>query len=184
MKWTIRKAVPAQRTPGPKTGLGPLLFCTLVWTGLGMAVCMTTFLISTIPVSPGWGRLIPGWLSLAGLLLAITAVPLCALIPLPLLTFGRRRLRRKARVSRRWEVAWNAAASGSVAVEATFLFRLARFLHLGVTAQTAGLAEPSWHSLSFAIAYSIVGLLMAGVLIAAGRSGQGAAPSQSLQPLV
>lgn len=93
-------------------------------------------------------------------------IPACALIPLPLLISVRRLLRRRIRASRNWVAAWTIAASAGVAIEGTFMWRLAENL----TTPFANLPTPSWHALYFGVGYLAVGIGMALALAGAGWS--------------
>jgi hypothetical protein len=139
---------------------------TLAWALLAVAACVTTFAISTIPAPMPNGRDIPLWLECCEALLAIMMIPACALIPVPLLVYVQRLLRRRVRVSRSWVKAWTIAASAGVTIEGLFLWRLVRSL----TTPFANLPAPSWHALLFGVGYLVVGLAMTLVLAGAGRS--------------
>jgi hypothetical protein len=144
----------------------PVLW-TLAWTALASAACLTTFAISAIPAPMPDGRDIPLWLECCEALLAITMIPACAVIPVPLLIHVRR-LFRRARIGRsgRWAAAWTISASAAVAVEALFLWRLTRNL----TTPYANLPAPSWHALLFGIGYLAAGTAMTFVVAGAGRA--------------
>jgi hypothetical protein len=141
---------------------------TLAWALLAVAACVTTFAISTIPAPTPDGRDIPLWLECCEALLAITMIPACALIPVPLLIYVRRLLRRRIRVSHGWVAAWNIAGSAGVTIEGIFMWRLVRNL----TTPFANLPVPSWHALFFGIGYIVVGTAMTLVLAGAGRSAK------------
>jgi hypothetical protein len=74
-------------------------------------------------------------------------LPLCAIIPAPLLVAGGIHLRR-AGASRPWTPAWAAAAAAGLGTETLFLVRLAHMLGTPFF----NLPQPSWHALDFAIA--------------------------------
>lgn len=142
---------------------------TAGWALLGGGACATTFAISTIPAPLPDGRQISLILGALEVLLAIVMVPLCALIPIPLLVAGRRYLSRSAHATRQRIAAWSLVASACVAVEALFLFRL---VHLLCEAGTglANLPHPSWHAFAFSIGFLAVGASMTYVLIGARKS--------------
>lgn len=167
-----RNTRPGQGTPHETLAMGPCPFLAAGWALLGGAASAAAFAISTIPAPPPWGRAysIPLWLEVTQALLAIIMVPVCAVIPVPLLITGRRRLRGAVKASLSWNSAWTAAASAAVLVEAMFLYRLARLLLM--LGSFPNLPTPSWHALAFAIAYITAGLMMVFVLMAAGESGK------------
>lgn len=163
----------ASITPLPESGQAqsrpPRRFCLSLavgWGLLGAAACANTFVISTIPAPLPDGRSIPFALQAAEALLALTMVPLCLLIPVPLLIAGRNYLRRSVPATRRWVTAWSAVAAACAGIEALFLFRLALFFG----SAGPGLPHPSWHALAFAIGFLAVGTAMTYVLINAGRT--------------
>jgi hypothetical protein len=112
------------------------------------------------------GREIPSWLGGCEALLAITMIPACALIPVPLLIHVRR-LFRCSRIggSGGWVAAWTISASAAISVEALFLWRLTRNL----TTPYANLPTPSWHALLFGLGYLAAGTAMTFVVAGAGR---------------
>jgi hypothetical protein len=154
----------AQRRPAT-VAIRPWLLFTAGWAVLGCAACLTTFAISTIPALTPLGSNIPQWLEDAEGLLVVTMVPVCVLIPVPLLISGRRLLGRRISAGKPWVTAWTVAASAGVFIESLFVWRL---ILIVVTA--SNLPTPSWHALAFAIAYLVVGTAMALVLVGAGRS--------------
>jgi len=86
-------------------------------------------------------------------------LPLCTLIPVPLLIAGRRCLRR-SRAGTRRVAAWTAVASAGIAVEALFWLRFYIF-----ETRSRWLYHPSWHALELSAGFLIVGAAMAGVLL-------------------
>lgn len=139
------------------------------WALLGAAACATTFAISTIPGPLPDGRSISFVLEAAEALLAVAMVPLCMLIPVPLLIAGRKYLRRSAHARQRWVTAWTAAASACIGIEVLFLSRLA-FLVGAMATGFPNLPQPSWHALAFAIGFLIVGAAMTYILISPRRT--------------
>jgi hypothetical protein len=142
------------------------------WSLLGSAACLTTFAVSTIPAPMPDGRYIATWLAGVEAVLAITMIPACALIPVPLLAFVRHLLRGAIRASRVWVAAWAMTAASGVAVEGLFVWRLARFL----AAPFANLPAPSWHALYFGIGYLLTGTAMMLTLAGVSRSAGTARP--------
>ena len=141
---------------------------TLAWALLASAACLTTFAISTIAAPMPDGRTIPVWLECGEALLGVTMIPVCALIPVPLLLHGRGVLGRRIRASPVWVTFWTIAASAAVAIECLFLWRLVRNL----ATPFANLPNPSWHAVYFGIGYLVVGLAMMVILAGAGRSAR------------
>jgi hypothetical protein len=105
-------------------------------------------------------------------------LPLCALIPVPLLIAGRRHLRRSLAGSRR-VAAWTAIASVGIAVETLFWVRLVRLVGSSVDFRFLP-DHPSWHALAFSAGFLSVGAAMAGVLLGAPRAGLGAVLGHSV----
>jgi hypothetical protein len=93
-------------------------------------------------------------------------LPLCTLIPVPLLVAGRRYLRRSLAGTPR-VAAWTAVASAGIAVEVLFWLWLG-FSHVG---RFPLLPDPSWHALDFSVGFLIVGAAMAGVLLGVPSPG-------------
>jgi hypothetical protein len=139
---------------------------TACWALLGAGACASTFAISTIPAPLPDGRPIPALLLVLDGLLALAMVPLCLLVPVPLLLVGRRYLRDSAQVAPKWRRAWTVAASAGIGVEALFAVRLARSFR-AAQAGFAGLGQPSWHALAFSIGFLVAGAAMSLVLIGA-----------------
>jgi hypothetical protein len=99
-------------------------------------------------------------------------LPVCTVIPVPLLIAGRRHLRRSLAGTRR-VAAWTAVASAGIAVEALFWLRLIHLL--GSSIDFRFLPDyPSWHALDFSAGFLIVGAAMTVVLLSA--------PSPESQP--
>jgi hypothetical protein len=151
-------------------------FCVslaLVWSLLGASVCGLLFVASLIPQHgsyPTYSRSLPVGLNDTGVVLTLFMVPLCMLIPVPLLIAGRRYLRCSHAGTRR-VAAWTAVASAGIAVEALFLLRLYDFMTF-----SHWLYPRSWHALELSVGFLIVGAAMASVLLgnqARGRSGRG-----------
>lgn len=165
-----RSTATGQGARGATLAAGLWLVLAAGWALLGTAACATTFVISTIPAPPPWGRAYttPFWLQATELLLALIMIPACAAIPVPLLVLARRRIA-AARTSPFWLRAWTAAASAAVLVEAVFLYRLALMLR-----PFQNLPTRDWHALAFAIAYAVAGLVIILVLIAARQSSKAA----------
>jgi hypothetical protein len=86
-------------------------------------------------------------------------LPLCTLMPVPLLIAGRRYLRRSLAGTRRI-AAWTAAASASIAVEAVFWLRVYLFV-----SGPRWVYPRSWHALELSVGFLIVGAAMTGVLL-------------------
>ena len=171
----LRRRVPARRL---------CVSLAAVWSLLGAGVCAVAFVNSLITAPwPAASRptavLLVLELTLA--VLGLCMLPVCTLIPVPLLIAGRRHLRRSLAGTRR-VAAWTAIASAGVAVEALFWLR---FIHLlGSSTDFRFLPDyPSWHALDFSARFLIVGAAMTGVLLsgtgdevddraAAARSGR------------
>jgi hypothetical protein len=145
-------------------------FCVslaVVWSLLGASTCAVLFAVSLIPEQRGvcakgvfcYARSVPFGLKVAGGVLEVCMLPLCMLIPVPLLFAGRGCLRRSLAGTRR-VAAWTTVASAGVAVEAVFLLRLYYFLNSG-----RWLYPRSWHLLELAVGFLIVGVAMTGVLL-------------------
>jgi len=152
-----------------------LHFCLSVaagWALLGATACALTFAISNIPAPVPDGRSIPGGLYLGEIVLAAFMLPLCAIIPAPLLVAGCIHLRR-ARASLPWTSAWAAAAAVGLGTEARFLVRFAHML----STPFYNLPQPSWHALDFAIAFTAAGVVMASALISATWSASRRTPA-------
>ena len=95
-------------------------------------------------------------------------LPVCTLLPVPLMVTGYTYLLRSARAARRWRSAWIAAAGASIAVEAVFWFRLGNLFLSG----GPGLGYMDWHALGFSASFLVAGGMMAFVLIGATRSAK------------
>lgn len=168
----------ASSSPLPGSGQRPPFqapsrrFCLCLaagWALLGAAACATTFVISTIPGPLPDGRSIPFVLAAAEALLAVAMVPLCMLIPVPLLIAGRNYLRRSAHAAQRWVTAWTAAAAACIGIEVLFLSRLASLFGAMATG-FPNLPHPSWHALAFAAGFLIAGAAMTYILIKPRRT--------------
>jgi hypothetical protein len=142
------------------------LYLTAGWSVLGAGACATTFYISMVPAAP-----LPGGREISNLAFfsatAVTAwiVPVCTLIPVPLLIAGRVYLLRTAAGKWHWADIWTVLASAAVLLEAFFWVRLVRFLRR----PGAGLTF-TWHAADFAIGFLALGVCMAAALITASRS--------------
>jgi hypothetical protein len=101
----------------------------------------------------------PHGLKVAGGVLEACMLPLCTLIPVPLLIAGRRYLRRSLAGTRR-VTAWTVAASAGIAVEAVFWLRVYLFV-----SGPRWLFPHSWHALELSAGFLIAGAAMAGVLL-------------------
>jgi hypothetical protein len=144
-----------------------------VWSLLGAGLCAVIFAVSLVPQtgsSPYYVRSVPSVLNAAFSALEVCMLPLCTLIPVPLLIIGRRYLRR-SRAGTRRVAAWTAVASVGIAVEALFWFRVYRFV-----AGPRWLFGPSWHALGLSIGFLIVGVAMAGVLLGTPSSASPSVP--------
>lgn len=144
---------------------------TAGWALLGSAACGFTFIISLIPGPAAYGRSLPPGLWFTELAIAVVMLPLCALIPLPLLISGHAYLCAAAGAGTRWPAIWTATASASVAVEVLFWIRLVHLLEPGFPS----LPDPSWHALAFSVGFLAVGGAMSWVLIRATRPAPSAA---------
>jgi len=162
---------PAPRPePGRLSSPGRLcLGLTACWALLGAGACASTFVISTIPAPLPDGRSIPALLFVTEELLALAMVPLCLLVPVPLLVVGRSYLRDSARAAPPWVRAWAVAVSAGIGVEALFVVRLAHFFGAAETS-FADLGQPSWHALAFSIGFLAAGAAMCLVLASARRA--------------
>jgi hypothetical protein len=132
------------------------------WSLLGASTCAVIFAVSLIPEQgsyPYYSRSVPFGLNAAGGVLEVCMLPLCTLIPVPLLIAGRRCLRRSLAGTRR-VAAWTAVASAGIAVEALFWLRLYLFV-----SRSRWLYDPSWHALELSVGFLIAGAAMAGVLL-------------------
>jgi len=144
------------------------------WSLLGASVCAIAFANSLItapwPASEPTAVLLVLELALA--VLGLCMLPVCTVIPVPLLIAGRRHLRRSLAGTRR-VAAWTAVASAGIAVEALFWLRLIHLL--GSSIDFRFLPDyPSWHALDFSAGFLIVGAAMTVVLLSA--------PSPESQP--
>jgi hypothetical protein len=162
----LRRGVPARRL---------CVSLAAAWSLLGASVCAIAFATSLITAprpAPEPGKAVLLALELALAVLGLCMLPLCALIPVPLLIAGRRHLRRSPAGTRR-VAAWTAIASAGIAVEALFWLRLIHLLGSSVDFRFLP-DHPSWHALDFAAGFLIVGAALAGVLLSA--------PSPQSQP--
>jgi len=154
----LRRRVPARKL---------CVSLAAVWSLLGASVCAIAFANSLITApwpAPG-PKSVLLVLELALAVLGLCMLPLCTLIPVPLLIAGRRHLRRSLAGTRR-VATWTAIASAGIAVEALFWLRL--ILLLGSSIDFRFLPDyPSWHALDFSAGFLIVGVAMAGVLLSA-----------------
>jgi hypothetical protein len=157
------QAAAAMPTPS-KAGSGwrtSRKFCVglaVVWSLLGAGLCGVIFAISLIPEQESYPyhiRSVPHGLVVAAAVLEACMLPLCTVIPVPLLTAGRRCLRRSPAGPRRI-TAWTAAASAGIAVEALFWYRVLFFVWI---------YPRSWHALELCVGFLVAGAAMAGVLL-------------------
>lgn len=152
--------VPSKAGSGWRTSRKFCVSLAAGWSLLGASTCAVEFAYSLVPEQgPYYVRSVPYALDAAGTVLLVCMLPLCALIPVPLLIIGRRYLRRSLAGTRR-AAAWTAVASASITVEALFWLRL----YLNVSGPR-WLSYPSWHALEFAAGFLIAGVAMAGVLL-------------------
>ena len=164
----LRRRVPARK-----------LCVTLAtaWSLLGASVCALAFAISLITApwpAPESSKAVLLVLELALAVLGLCMLPLCTLVPVPLLIAGRRHLRRSRAGT--WRVAaWTAIASAGIAVQVLFWLRFV--ILLGSSVDFRFLPDyPSWHSLDFSVGFLIVGAAMAGVLLSAPSPESQSAP--------
>jgi len=137
------------------------------WSLLGASTCAVLFAISLIPEQgsyPYYIRSVPFGLNATGTVLTAFMVPLCTLIPVPLLIAGRRYLRHSLAGTRR-VAAWTVVASAGIVVEALFWYRL--YVYVAVF---RWLTHSSWHALELSVGFLIVGAAMAGVLLGVPES--------------
>ena len=147
--------------------LGPLVprqFCislAAVWSLLGASLCAVIFAVSLIPPeSYAYHiRSVPHGLTIATAVLEACMLPLCTVIPVPLLTAGRRYLRLSLAGTRR-VAAWQVAASAGIVVEALFWFRLLLFVE-----GPRWVFPRSWHALEPCVGFLVIGAAMIGVLL-------------------
>jgi hypothetical protein len=132
---------------------------TAVWSLLGAVTCALLFAVSLIPIQPGYVRSVPAGLNYTGGVIGACMLPLCMLIPVPLLIAGRRYLRRSQARTRR-VMGWTASASAGTLVEALFLFKL--FHH------DALIPYRSWHVLELSVGFLAAGAAMAIALLGTG----------------
>jgi hypothetical protein len=154
--------VPSQAGSGSETSRKFCVSLAAVWSLLGASTCAVIFAVSLIPETgsyPSYARSVPHGLVVVGAVLEACMLPLCALIPVPLLIAGLRHLRRSHAGTRR-VAAWTAVASAGIAVEALFWLPLYYFSIGG-----RWLYPRSWHALELSIGFLIVGVAMAGVLL-------------------
>jgi hypothetical protein len=154
----LRRRVPARKL---------CVSLAAAWSLLGASVCAMAFANSLItapwPASEPTAVLLV--LELALSVLGLCMLPVCTLIPVPLLIAGRRHLRRSLAGTRR-VAAWTAVASAGIAVEALFWLRLIHLL--GSSIDFRFLPDyPSWHALDFSAGFLIVGAAMTVVLLSA-----------------
>ncbi len=146
-----------------------------VWSLLGASACAVAFANSLTAApwpAPGPSKPVLVGLELALAVLGLCMLPVCTLIPVPLLIAGRRHLRRSLAGTRR-VTAWTAVAAAGIAVEALFWLRLVH--RLGSSTDFHFLPDyPSWHALAFSAGFLVVGAGLAGVLLSA--------PSAERQP--
>jgi hypothetical protein len=136
------------------------------WALIGAAACAVTFVVSAIPAPVPDGRSIPLFLQIIEAAFALSMLPFCTLVPIPLLITGHKYLLRSARAAWGWRAAWITAAGASIAVEVEFWFRFVSLLVSG----SPGLSYMDWHALDFSASFLAVGGAMAFVLIGATRS--------------
>jgi hypothetical protein len=132
------------------------------WSLLAASTCAVIFAVSLLPEQgsyPDYIRSVPYGLDVAGTVLEVCMLPLCTLIPVPLLIAGRRYLRRSL-AGTWWATAWTAVASMGIAVEALFWLLLYHFV-----SGSRWLYPRSWHALELSVGFLIVGVAMAGILL-------------------
>jgi hypothetical protein len=154
----LRRRVPAR---------GLCVSLAAAWSLLGASVCAIAFANSlvTAPWPAAESKSVLVALELALAVLGLCMLPLCTLVPVPLLIAGRRHLRRSLAGTRR-VAAWTATASAGIAVEALFWIRLIHLLSSSIDFRFLP-DYPSWHALDFSAGFLIVGAAMAGVLLSA-----------------
>lgn len=154
--------VPSKAGSGRRTSRKFCVGLAVAWSLLGAGLCGLIFAVSLIPEQgsyPDPARSVPHGLVVAGAVLEACMLPLCTVIPVPLLRAGRRCLRRLLARPRR-VAAWTAAASAGIAVEALFWLRLFLFAD-----GPRWIYPRSWHALELCIGFLVAGAAMAGVLL-------------------
>ena len=154
--------VPSKTGSGWGTSRKSCLGLAAGWSLLGAGLCAVTFAISLVPETgsyPNYIQSVPFGLNAAEAVLEACMLPLCTLIPVPLLIAGRRYLRSSLAGKRR-VTAWTTAASAGIAVEALFWLRLCHFV-----AGSRWLSDPSWHALELTAGFLIAGATMTGILL-------------------
>jgi uncharacterized membrane protein YhaH (DUF805 family) len=136
---------------------------------LGAGRCAYLFAVSTQPVTipddpPVLG---PPWLSGAGFLLVFVLAAPWALLPVPLLAVGVRRLRQVPPAGWRWCAAWVAAVSAAAGLE---VLAVTRYAQPWVSPAYLGPAVVNWVALAESAGFLVAGLVMLAVLTAAQRS--------------
>lgn len=153
--------VPSRAGSGWWTSRGFCVSLATVWPLLGAGLCAVLFAVSLVPEQGPDIRSVPRGLNDACGVLEACMLPLCTLIPVPLLIAGRRFLRRSLAGTRRLAV-WTAVASAGIAVEAVFWLRVYLFM-----SGPRWLSPHSWHALELSAGFLIVGVAMAWVLLGA-----------------
>jgi hypothetical protein len=136
---------------------------------LGAAGCAYLFAVSTQPVTipddpPVLG---PPWLGGVAILLVFALAVPWALLPVPLLIVGIRRLRQVPPAGRRWCAAWVAAVSAAAGLEVLAVTRSAQ---PWVSPAYLGPAVVNWAALAESAGFLVAGLVMLAVLTAAQRT--------------
>jgi hypothetical protein len=93
--------VPSKAGSGWGTSRKFCVSLSAVWSLLGASTCAVLFAVSLIPEQGPYIRSVPFGLEAAGAVLEVCMLPLCTLIPVPLLIAGRRYLRRSLAGTRR-----------------------------------------------------------------------------------
>jgi len=169
----VAMSVPSKAGSGWRISRGFCVSLAGVWSLLGASTCAGLFVVSLIPQHgsyPNYSRPVPVGFNDVGTVLELCMLPLCMLIPVPLLIAGRRCLRRSLAGTRR-VAAWTAAASAGIVVEALFLLRLYHFMNFG-----RWLYPRSWHALELSLGFLIAGAAMAGVLLSIPSPAPESAP--------
>jgi hypothetical protein len=140
-----------------------------VWSLLGAIPCAILFglLAFQVQSSDPWSSPV-GWLVLAGAALGLCALPVCGLMPVPLLIAGRRYLRRSTGPGTRELTAWTVAASAGIAVGVLFWVWVFDCLKDEEWMEP----PPTWPTLDVSIAFLIVGAAMAGILLSTPQPAQ------------
>lgn len=136
---------------------------------LGAAGCGYLFAVSTQPVTiPGDPPVLgPPWLSGAAVLVVFVLAAPWALLPVPLLIVGVRRLRQVPPAGWRWCAAWVAAVAAAAGLE---VLAVTRYAQPWVSPAYLGTAVVNWVALAESAGFLVAGLVMLAVLTAAQRS--------------